>query len=830
MTRCWPLTLGLLLALCLSGSAAHTQEPPMHAGMLANALDQLATTTRVLYIAAHPDDENTRFLAYLANGRHLTTAYLSMTRGGGGQNLIGTEQGDLLGIVRTQELLAARHLDHAQQRFSRMHDFGYSKSARETLEIWGHDEALADVVWVVRTFQPDVIITRFTELPPNHGHHTASAILAREAFSAAADPTRFAEQLAHGASVWQAKRLLHNLSNWSDVPPPADAMVLDVGTYDARLGVSYGELAALSRSQHKSQGFGVPGERGAILERFVWLAGSRPDKDILAGLPADWQEFGGAAQPFIDALADARARLERDRPEQVLAALLTAHRGLDTLPDVPRVRDARRGLEAVMASAMGLFVRATSATPSAVPGGVVSVKTEVVLRRPATVALGRLRFSNGQTVDLGGPALPLNEKKEIKTEVTLAADAPIAAPYWLAQKAAARRDAVADPTLVGDPSGPAPLSMTLELSVGDRRVQVTTPVLYGWTDPVHGERLRRFLVVPPATVTPTRDAIMFPNHQAAEVTLRVRAGRDALRGEVTLRLPEGWHSEPAVVPVALAHAGDETTTRFTVQGPPGTGAVEVSPAIVVSDGAQRQTWAYREDVIDYPHIPMQGVLQPTRLRLVPVALHLPHGLVGYVQGSGDTVADDLAHVGVRIEPINDETLRQGDLQRFSAIVLGIRAYNTRPALPSAQARLMAYVEAGGTLVTQYNTNSRQAPLSVPIGPHALQIGRDRVTEERAVMTVLEPKHPLMNHPNKIAAADFDGWVQERGLYYGEKWDPAYVALLSAADQGEAPQQGGLLFARHGKGRYVYTGLSFFRQLPAGVPGAYRLFLNLLGET
>ena len=350
-----PYQFILLLFLGMPTATAHAEGPAMHAGMLAHAVDRLAVTGRVLYVAAHPDDENSRLIAYLANARHLNVAYLSMNRGGGGQNLIGSEQGDLLGVMRTQELLAARRLDGGQQRFTCTRDFGFSKSAQETLAIWGHDAALADVVWVIRTFQPDVIITRFSEQAPNHGHHTASAILAHEAFSAAACPHRFAEQLHDGVTPWQADRLLFNVTTWDNPNLVPNALSIDINGYDARLGMSYGELAALSRSQHKSQGFGVVGDRGAIIEHFVSVAGTAPQDDLFSGLDLSWQRFGRAAKPLQDALTQAQHDLSRDAPEQAIPALLQAHRALDALPDVPRVRDARTGLEKAIADAAGLF-------------------------------------------------------------------------------------------------------------------------------------------------------------------------------------------------------------------------------------------------------------------------------------------------------------------------------------------------------------------------------------------------------------------------------------------------------------------------------------------
>ncbi len=802
---------------------ALAQEPSMDAGTLAHALDRLPVTGRVLYVAAHPDDENTRLLAYLANDRHLTVAYLSMTRGGGGQNLIGREQAELLDIIRTEELLSARRLDGAHQRVTRMRDFGYSKSAEETFEAWGHDEALADVVWVIRTFQPDIVITRFNEEPPNHGQHTASAVLAREAVAAAADPKRFAGQLALGAAPWQVTRLVRNIPTWRNEPPPPDALALDVGAYDPRLGLSYGELAARSRSQHKSQGFGVPGERGRLTERFSNLAGPASSGDVLDGIPLGWERFGEVGAPLTRALDEARAALDRDHPERAVPALLAAQRAFDALPDAPRVHEGRLLLDQVIAAASGVFVRATSPSAAAVPGTTLPVTVEVIMRRPAELTLARVRFPGAPAKDANAALAP-NEKKELSGEIVVPAGAPVSTPYWLAQPSLPGRNVVSELRLVGDPRGPAPLAVVAELTRNGRTILIEAPVQYAWTDPVQGERVRSVLVAPPATVTPDRAAVLLPNERTTPVIVRVRASQDALEGEVVLPLPAGWRVEPPKVRVVLAASGDETTVRFEVTPAKGAGAITVKPAIEVAG----KSWSYREDVIDYAHIPMHVVLQPASLRLVPLSVRLPSGRVGYVQGSGDSVSDDLAALGVNLAVLDDEALRGGDLSRYHAIVIGIRAYNTRAALRGAQERLMRYVEEGGTVVVQYNTQSRVGPLATAIGPYPLQIGRGRITDERAAMNVLAPDHELLTKPNRIGPADFEGWVQERGLYYAETWDPKYTPIVSAADPGEEALEGGLLFARHGRGRFIYTGLAFFRQLPAGVPGAYRLFVNLIG--
>jgi LmbE family N-acetylglucosaminyl deacetylase len=816
MMRLFAMTC-LSLAVLGGSSSAQTE---LDAGALAHAVDRLATTGRVLYVAAHPDDENTRLLAYLANVRHLDVAYLAMTRGGGGQNLIGGEQGALLDVIRTEELLSARRMDGAHQFFTRMKDFGYSKSADETLALWGRDDALADVVWVIRTFQPDVIITRFRDQPPNHGHHTASAILAREAFAAAADPKKFPEQLTGGVTVWQAERLLFNFANFPGQGAgslPKDAVQLDIGGYDPRLGLEVGELAARSRSQHKSQGFGVPETRGTIIEQFIVLGGKRPTSDPFDGIEMTWKRYGGAAAGYARAIAEAQRTLERDHPERAVPALVRAAAELDRLRDDPRVRDARRAVAGAIVAAGGLYARAGAARPVAAPGNTVEVTLELVARAlPVTV----------QRIELPGAApvtaptqLTVGKRERVPLSIALPASAQPTSPSWLTQPATPGRYNISDPRQIGMAQQPPALEANLDVAIGGRTVRLVVPVVHAWTDPVGGERTRPFVIVPPATVTPERDAVMAPG-RSAPVALRVRAGRDGLAARVELELPPGWTAKPAAHDVALAKTGDETTVRFEVT--PGARAAAGSARPVVRAG--NTAWSLREDTIDYGHIPMQVVLRPAAVQLVPLSLRVPAGRVGYVRGSGDSIAADLAHVGFTVEDIDDDELRRGDLSRYAAIVVGIRAYNTRDAVHAAQPRLMTYVERGGTMIVQYNTLGYAAPL----GPYTLELGRERITDESAAPVFVDPRDPLLAGPNRITAADFDGWVQERGIYFASKWDSHYRPVLRFSDPGEGPVDGALVVARHGKGHYIYTGLALFRQLPAGVPGAYRLFANLIG--
>ncbi|MGE0549481.1 MAG: PIG-L family deacetylase [Kofleriaceae bacterium] len=808
----------LVTACLLFGLPAYADSGVGGAGQLAHALDRLGTTGRVLYIAAHPDDENTRLLAYLSNIRHLEVGYLSMTRGGGGQNLIGSEQGVLLDVIRTEELLAARGIDGARQFFTRMRDFGYSKRQDETLALWNHDEALADVVWVIRSFQPDVIITRFTETPPNHGHHTASAILAREAFAAAADPKRFPEQLRY-VKVWQAARLLRNHSMWgrTPTPPPKDAIAIDVGTYDPRLGLSMGELAARSRSQHKSQGFGVAEQRGENVEYFVHVEGRKPANDMFEGIDLGWTRYGAAGRAYATAIANAQRLLDRDHPERAIPALIAAQRALDKLPGDLRVREARRALDELVAAAGGIYARVTAAMPTAAPAAKVELAIELVARgTPVTVRRVEVGGATPVAADL---PLALAERKQITTTATLPAQAPPSLAYWLQQPAQPGRSVVTDPRMIGAPLGPPALSATIDLVIGGRAVRLIRPVVHVWTDPVHGERARPFVVVPPATVTPLRDAVLAPG-RPGPLDLRIRAGRDGVTGSVELALPAGWTAKPAHQTITLAKAGDEITLRFEVSPRGAAKAGDATPVVRI-DGT---SWSLREDEIDYPHIPRQLVLRPATVRLVPIELRAPTRPIGYVRGSGDSIPSDLGHVGFKVEELDDEMLRSGNLRRYGTIVLGIRAHNTRPVLERSNARLLEFVRAGGTLIVQYNTLGPTG-----LGPYPFEISRERITDETATPVFLDPKHALLKRPHAITAADFDGWVQERGIYFATKWDARYQPLLRFSDPGEQPLDGSLVVAQHGKGRFIYTGLAFFRQLPAGVPGAFRLFANLVGD-
>ena len=822
------LLLGMTLAMSLGFGSTAVARPDrqLHAGEIAAGLKRLGVTGSVLYVAAHPDDENTRLLAWLVGERGLRAGYLSVTRGDGGQNLIGTEQGALLGLIRTHELLAARSVDGAEQYFTRARDFGYSKSAEEALRIWGHDAVLADVVLAIRRFQPDVIMTRFTTEPPNHGHHTASALLAAEAFIAAADPKRFPEQLSE-VKPWKADRLLQNASSWSFKPDEdlSRYLKLEVGGYDALLGRSWGEVAAESRSQHKSQGFGQAADRGPAAEYFTPLAGTLPKRDVFEGLDFSWKRWPGS-EAVSRAVAAAAKSFDARAPHQSLPALVRVHEALTALPDThPWKAPKLREVEALIANCAGLFLEVRAAAPTGIPGLPVALDVVALNRSPAAIKWVGLELP-GEKPEAVGKALGANVPLKLSRTVTLPATAPISTPYWLREPVTGGLYTLKgeDRALTGQPEGPPALSVAFEYEVAGRRIRAVRPVVHAWTDPVRGELYRDFEVVPPVTATLAQDVLMFPNGEPRAVPVVLAAGMDTVPGTVRMVAPPGWRVEPASVAFKLAARGDERTVTFQVTPPPGsTKEGTLSVEVDVGDRA----WSWSALSISHPHIPPLTVRQPATATAVPFSLAMKGKRIGYIPGPGDRVAESLSAVGYEVTLLPEERLAREPLERFDAILVGVRAFNANAHLAVHRERLLQYVEGGGRLVVQYNTNSRVGPLTSFVGPYPLEIGRDRVTDETAEMTPVRANEPLLRAPNALTAADFEGWVQERGLYFASSWDAHYQPVFAMHDAGEAPLQGALLVARHGKGTFIYTGLAFFRQLPAGVPGAYRLLANIL---
>ncbi|HEY2743326.1 MAG TPA: PIG-L family deacetylase [Polyangia bacterium] len=783
------------------------------AGELLRAIDRLGVVGNVLYVAAHPDDENTRLLAWLANDKLVRAGYLSLTRGEGGQNLIGPEQAPLLGLIRTEELLAARSIDRAEQWFSRARDFGFSKTPDETLRIWDHDAILSDVIAVMKKFHPDVVITRFpTENAETHGHHTASARLAVEAF-----------QKLDAAS--RPKRIVWNRFNFGGPPPSAEELPslskLEIGGFNALLGISYGEMAAQGRSMHKSQGFGVAPSRGESFEYFRVLAGEPVAHTIFDGIDFSWARVPGGKK-VGEHVARIRAAFSPTAPSRSILELLALRGEMQALADHPWKAEKLAEVDEVIAGCAGLYAEAAVGDTVATPGGDVALTITAINRSPAAMTLREVRLPGGDKIAVGKA---LEDDRPLKVEHTfkLPAETEYTQPYWLAAPPDKGHWNVPDAALIGRPETPAP-EAELVVAVGGATLTLARPLAYKWVDPVAGERWRALEVLPPVSVTPRAPLLVFPDAAATRALgVRVKANRAAIAGELAPELPAGWSAEPKSVPFSLAKKGDEVELTFKVHPP--RAETMGTMKLVATVGGQRYARAVGH--VEYAHIPIQTVTPDADVKLLRADIHHKRTRIGYIAGAGDEVPAALRQAGYDVTMLTEEMIAHGSLAAYQTIVTGVRAFNVDPRLPFLHERLMKWVADGGTMVVQYNTQNFISSITSPIGPAPFKITHDRVTEEDAPVQLLEPAHAIVNVPNKIGARDFDGWVQERGLYFAEDWDKAFTPIFAMHDTGEPARKGSLIVMKHHKGAFVYTGLAFFRQLPAGVPGAYRLFANLL---
>jgi LmbE family N-acetylglucosaminyl deacetylase len=841
----------------LIGTAAAQAPKTWSSSEILLGLKKLNVLGSALYVAAHPDDENTRLIAYLANGRLVETGYLSCTRGDGGQNLIGPELREGLGVIRTQELLAARRIDGGRQFFTRANDFGFSKTPEETFTIWDKEQVLADMVWVIRQRRPDVMITRF---PPDgragHGHHTASAMLAIEAFSAAADPKRFPEQLQY-VQPWQAKRLLWNTGSFF-VKAGEDMsgyLKLDAGGYNPLLGQSYGEIAARSRSQHRSQGFGSSAQRGEALEYFQPLKGDKATTDLFEGVDMTWNRVPGGAA--IGKMIDEVIRkYDPANPSASVAGLLKvekevvslrfeAYKHKETLFWIDAKWDLTR--ELIQACA-GIYLEATAVEPTITYDSEGTVDYEVVSRAGLPLNLDKVRLNKeyfpGDLFSIRLDEARVNPQqqadltsgKKVSGKLMLSGfkSAMISQPYWLRAAGTTGMYRVDEPFPLkgaeGQLRGTAQNLPVAQVSFWisrkdnpEERWVFTVPVQYKSTDPVEGEKYRPLTVVPPVMVNVGGHAYVFADNQPKTVPVTLRAGKAGIRGTLALNLPKGWTAEPASIPFELGAKDAEQTVQFRVQ--PGAGAAEGKSELRAVATVDGQAYARGYQTIAYTHIPTQTLFPEAVAPLVKLDLKRKGQEIGYLMGAGDEVPDALRQIGYTVTLLKPEDLTEQNLRRFDAVVLGVRAYNTLDRLKTLQPTLLKYVENGGNLVVQYAVS--RGTVLPQIGPYPLTLSNDRVTAENAPVTFLNPTQPLLNTPNKITSKDFEGWVQEQGLYYPSQWDPKYQTVISSNDPGEKAKESAILVADYGKGHYIYTGLSLFRELPAGVPGAYRILTNMV---
>ncbi|MCU0346083.1 MAG: PIG-L family deacetylase [Saprospiraceae bacterium] len=823
----------LLFFVCFATTTLFAQRPErLNSAEIYQALEKLNVLGSALYVAAHPDDENTRLITWLSNDQHMNTAYISLTRGDGGQNLIGTQIEELLGVIRTQELLAARRTDGGTQFFSRANDFGFSKHPDETLKIWNKDEVLADLVWAVRKWQPDVIVNRFhhESAGKTHGHHTASAMLAVEAFDLAADPKAYPEQLKY-VPVWQPRREFFNTSWWFygsqekfDAADKSKMVAVDAGTYLPLRGKSIGEISAESRSMHKSQGFGSVGNRGESLEYLELVKGDMPSdqKDLFQGINTTWSRVAGGA-PIGDLVKKALDKYDFNNPGASVPQLMEVLKKIEALPDGYWKQAKLAEVKRIIANCLGLYYEAVAAEPSATPGQEVNLTIEAINRSGVNCVLQSVRYQPlGLDSVLNAP-LANNKGFSFKKKLVLPQNLAQTNAYWLNDNWSLGMFNVPDQLLRGLPETPKQFKVEFVFLIENQPFTLEREVAYKKDDDVKGEVYRPFEVVPPVFVNFAEEALLFADAKPRNVAVVVKSGAANVSGSLFLDLPKGWRAEPASANFDLKLKGEEKTLGFQVY--PSTSFTEgtITPKATVGGRSYTQSLTS----IEYDHIPAQTVLRNAELKVARTDLKRAGDKIAYIMGAGDKVPDGLRQAGYQVDLLADQDITLENLKKYDAVVIGIRAYNTVERLKFHQPKLFDYAKQGGTVVVQYNTNGTLVP-DAEITPYKLKISRDRTTVEEAEMRLLAPDHPVLNSPNKITAKDFEGWVQERGLYFPSEWGPEYTPILSCNDPGEPARDGSLLVAKYGDGWYVYTGLSFFRELPSGVPGAYRLFANLVG--
>jgi LmbE family N-acetylglucosaminyl deacetylase len=788
------------------------------------ALNFLGTA---MYIAAHPDDENTRLISYLSNHYHAQTYYLSLTRGDGGQNLLGTDLREALGIIRTQELLKARSIDGGHQRFTRAVDFGYSKSPEETLNIWNKDSVLHDVIWQIRQLKPDVIINRFDHRTSGttHGHHTTSAILSVEAFELAGKENIYPEDLEY-VEPWQPKRLFFNTSWWFygsrenfEKADKSNLLSMDIGNFYPDLGLSNTEIASLSRSQHKSQAFGNSPRRGEQIEYIELLKGNMPDNNnIFEGIDTSWNRVkdGNDIKVLIDGILK---NFDHTKPYKSVPQLAVAYKKIQNIKD-EFWRDIKtKQIKHIIKSCLGLYIESVAETAYQNPDQNLKLSLEIVNRSPIDISLNKIVLPQGDNILEQSKLLKNNNTEYIEAKVSTGNT--YTNPYWLNKHPRQGLYRVENKMHIGLPETPRPLKIKFTFNVENTPIDFESEVIYKYNDRIDGEVYQNFEIIPEVSLS-IDDVFIFKNSKTKTIDVRVKSFADNFEGTLSLNLPKNWQFSPSTYPVSFKDKGSEKSFTFSVKPPNITETIQVEPYISVGSKI------FNKEIkrLDYEHIPLQTYLKPTASNLVNINVKSTAKNIGYIKGAGDKIPESLQSLGLAVTDIKLEDVMSADeLVGFDAIILGIRAFNTEKALVTKNKTLFSYVEKGGTLIVQYNTT--YSLLTDEVSPLPLKLSRNRVTDETAKVEFINPKHKVLNFPNIITEEDFYGWTQERGLYFPGEWPKEFEPIFSVKDYNQGPYKGSLLVAKYGKGYYIYTGLSFFRQLPVGVPGAYRLLANMI---
>ncbi len=811
------LSVIILLASILSKSTVQAQNPQWNAAEIKLNLEKLNVLGSVLYFAAHPDDENTRLIAWLAQEKKYRTGYLSLTRGDGGQNLIGTEQGIELGLIRTQELLAARKIDKGEQFFSSAYDFGFSKTPEETFAFWDKQRVLAEAVWLIRKFRPDVIITRF---PPDarggHGHHQASAMLAHEAFKAAADPKQFPEQLQY-VKPWQAKRLLWNTFNFGGQDNTSEEQLqVDIGNYNALIGASYGEIAAHSRSSHKSQGFGSAAQRGSSIEYFEHVDGMPATTSLLDGIDTSWKRIPNSVT--VQALiAKVNQHYQIDKPESVLPDLIQLHKSLDQINDDYWKNEKKKEVEKLILACGGIWFESIAKKPDYAIGDQIKVDNAIIARRPNVKV---------QLIKLNGQETHKNLVNNVLLKDSIAVRATNSTqPYWLVSPHAKGKFNVSDFNLTGYPENPNRPQVSFELNINGSLIGFDQPIQYKYTDPVRGEIYNPVVILPQLTAKSSSPLALTQNAKAVNVNLLFKKNEQNPTQSFNIQAigAKGWEITPSSFDLQFDPGVSDLSKEITIKPLDAT----VSSIDTLHFQIDHKENLKETKTIAYSHIPEIVYFPDVSIKMSNINLNNEVKKVAYIHGAGDLIPESLSAIGIKVDVLTTDQLLKSDLASYDAIILGVRIFNVNKDITQIQHKLFDYVNAGGTVLEQYNVNN--GLVSKNFGPYAFSLGRSRVTDELATVH-FDEKDPIFNYPNKITKVDFDNWIQERGLYFAENIDKRYRTPITMQDPGEPLHKGSLLIAEYGKGKFVYTSLSFFRQLPAGIPGAYRLFVNLLSKS
>jgi len=825
-----------------SQQVSHNNGGVMSSATILQSLRKLQVLGSVLYIAAHPDDENNSFLPYLAKEKMYRTGYLSLTRGDGGQNLIGPEQGIELGMIRTKELLAAREIDGAEQYFTSAYEFGFSKSMDEALQVWDRKKVLADAVWVIRNYKPDVIIARF---PPDaragHGHHSASAQIAREAFIAAADPGQFPEQLTNGVTIWQAKRLLWNTFNFGGANTTSnDQFKIDVGVYNALEGKSYGEIGGEARSMHKSQGEGRPRRKGEILEYFTTILGDAPTQSLLDGVTLDWTRLGQNASGISASIDATIAAYNPLQPALSLPSLVGIYKQIKALPESVWKSYKLQAVQQIIEAAAGLSLEAFTVSEKAVQGDTVSFTCAINNRSTASVTLENIVVTNQSFNKQVGQQLVQNKNYNFAVSLIPVIAKNQFQPYWLQDpKKTDGMFEVSNYQVLGKAWNEPTLSVQFNCRIEGVVFKMTRPVQYKYVDLVKGECVEPFILIPPYELV-VKPTVVLTNvvsekgkkHQVSPLQLTVLSNQ-VKRGEARVAYSVLDQKTAKVLYQQNVDSVFKSSKTNTIVVPVTSFYNEAKQAgplhayVDVTNNTGTQTYTEHVQKITYDHIPNTHYLTQDLVKLVDAPIRVKGNRIGYIAGSGDFTEEALVQLGYRVEKITAANCTPEYLAGFDAVVTGVRAYNVNGFLTEGYQALLQYVEKGGNLIVQYNRTGTNG-LTPPIGPYPFTIsGGSRVTEENAEVVFEIPTHPVLQLPNVITASDFEGWIQERSTYQATAIDARYVTPLSMHDKNEKSSNGSLITCSYGKGNFAYVSLALFRQLPAGVSGAYKLLANLI---